>query len=40
MGGIVIIPDVTAFAQIINMRNRTMGDMLDSDQFRGGNGPS
>ena len=38
--------DVTAlaFVQIINMREigsvRTLGDRLDSDQFRGGNGPS
>ena len=42
LGGILIVLNVTAFTQIINMheRDRTWGDGLNSDQFRGGNGPS
>ena len=44
LGGIFKVLDITAlaFAQIvdINERDKTLGDRLDSDLFRGGNGPS
>ena len=42
LGGTFIVPEVIAlaFAQIINMRDRTLRDRLDSDQFKGGNGSS
>ena len=43
LGGNFIVLDVTAlaFAQIYKYEtNRTLGDRLDSDQFKGGNGPS
>ena len=42
LGGTFIVLDVTtlAFAQIINMRERTLRDRLDGDKFKGGNGSS
>ena len=43
LGGIFIVLDITAlaFAQIIKYEtDRTLEDRLDSDQFRGGKGPS